>query len=192
MTIRCIALGLVATALLGCATPQAEVTPVAIAEAGVSATSEAGAVWLAADRPGLSNVGKDFLFVGPMTMNRDAVQRSYLWFAFGSTIDRRITGAPGRSMESVIIAVDGVLMTFDVEAWSAPPGGLPYVLPIEPELSFVALVTRSQLQRLASARAVEAYVLDGNGRSPAYRVARGDLSAWWRASGNGSLANALE
>ncbi|MEM7502404.1 MAG: hypothetical protein AAF417_10195 [Pseudomonadota bacterium] len=192
MTTRLTALGLVASSLLGCATPQSEVTPVAIAEAGVSATSDAGAVWLAADRPGLSNVGKDFLFVGPMTMNRDGLQRRYLWFALGSTIDRRITGAPGRSMESVIISVDGVPMTFDVETWSAPSGGLPYVLPIEPELNFVALVTRSQLERLGTARAVEAYVLDGDGRSPAYRVARGDLSAWWRAPGNGSLANAVE
>lgn len=178
---------LAAVLVSGCASSDVETTPVTNAESGVSATSDGGAVWLAADRPGLSNVGRDFLFVGPMTINRDAVQRRYLWFAFASTIDRRLTGAPDRPLESVIITVDGTPMTFDVDAWNAPSGTLPYELPITPTQSLVALVTRSQLKRLAAADDIEAYVLDGNARSPRYRLAKGNPAGWW-LTGEGSLA----
>ena len=167
--------------------PQADSSTASVAdntvETGVSPTSSRDAVWLAASRPGLSAVGKDYLFVGPMTVNRDGDRRSYLWFAVGTTIDRRLTGAPKPELESVVLVTDGTPMTFDLIAWDNSGASAPYPLTIDSYVSYAARVTASQMRQLAEADTLEAYVTDPNGRSPLYVVVEGNPGDWLVSSG---------
>ena len=160
-------------------------------EAGVSATGSNEAVWMATTRPGLSAVGKDYLFVGPMTVNRDGRRQRYLWFAIGTTIDRHLTGAPRQHHEAVVLLVDGTPMTFELTEWENTSRASPYPLSIRADVTYAARVTSSQVRRLAAARVIGAYVTDPSGRSPVYSVVRGDPGDWV-SSGSGSPADAGE
>ena len=153
-----------------------------ITDAGVSTTSSREAVWLAAPRRGLSAVGKDYLFVGPMTVNREGTRQTYLWFAVGTTIDRHLTGAHKPTLDTVVMLVDGTPMTFDLVAWDDASASSPYRPAIESYASYAARVTGSQVRQLASADTVEAYVTDLNGRSPIYVIVKGDPRAWLHAA----------
>ena len=168
--------------------PQADGSSAGVAgnpvETGVSPTSAHDAVWLAAPRPGLSAVGKDYLFVGPMTVNRDGSRQSYLWFAVGTTLDRRLTGAPKPELETVVLVADGAPMTFDLIAWDSTGPSAPYVSSIGSDAAYAARVTGSQMRQLAKADTLEAYVTDVNGRSPLYVVVDGNPADWLIAGGD--------
>ena len=153
-------------------------TPIAAIESGLSATSSDGVIWLAAGRPGLSAVGKDFLFAGPMTVNRNGVQRRYLWFALGTTVDRRLTGATELDLESVVLFVDDTPMSFELVPWNNAVEAQPYALPFASDKSYAARVTGSQIRALANAQHVEGYVTDPAGRSPTYTLVHGDPASW--------------
>ena len=149
-----------------------------VTEAGVSPLDSERAVWLAAPRPGLSVAGKDYLFVGPMRVNRDGVRQAYLWFGFGTTLDRRLTGAPKPELDAVVLMVDGAPMSFDLIAWDDGADASPYPLPIESDVSYAARVTASQMRQLAYAVDLGAYVTDAEGRSPLYSLVRGSPGDW--------------
>lgn len=135
-------------------------------------------LWMAAPRPGLSAVGKDFLFVGPMSENRSGRSQEYLWFAVGTTIDRRVTGSPQPVLDSVVLTIDGTPMTFDIVPWDQSTRPTPFELVIESYASYAARITDSQLSMLANAQSLEAYVTDADGRSPTYTVVVGEQQAW--------------
>lgn len=158
--------------------PQADTTPLAVIESGVSAVSPDGPIWLAAEQPGLSVVGKDFLFAGPMMVNREGQRRQYLWFALGSTIDRRITGAEDRMLQSVVFSVDGTLMTFELISWDVADQSQPYQVPYASEGRYAARVTQSQIRKIAGATTLEAYVTDRGSRSPRFELVHGVPASW--------------
>lgn len=176
-------LGLLAAALSACSylpLPGPKEAPVSVnvTETGVSPTSARSAVWLAAERPGLSAAAKDYLFVGPMTVNREGARRGYLWFGAGTTIDRHITGADKPVLDTVILVADGTPMTFDLIPWDNDPATSPYPLAIDQYASYAARVTASQLRQLGNATELGAYVTDVNGRSPLYQVVEGSAGDW--------------
>ncbi len=153
-------------------------SPASGAEVGISSIGSSSPVWLAAPRPGLSAVGKDYLFVGPMSVNQDGSAQTYLWLAVGTTIDRQLTGAAKPVLNTVVLRVDGTLMTFDLIPWN---NGSPYAPAINSYASYAARVTSSQIERLATAEVVDAYVTDANGRSPVYSVVAGEPGDWLRS-----------
>jgi len=149
-----------------------------IVESGVSVGGLTQAVWLAAARPGLSVAGKDYLFVGPMDVNREGTRRSYLWFAISTTIDRQLTGAPKRTLNTVVLMVDNIPMTFDLTPWDKSADSSPYSIPFASDASYAARITDSQIRQLARADALRAYVVDADGRSPVFNVVGGDRKKW--------------
>lgn len=180
----------VAMSVAGCAwLPGRDKVAPNITETGVSPTSTREAVWLAAERPGLSAVGKDYLFVGPMTVNREGARRSYLWFAVGTTIDRRITGADKPQLDTIVLLVDGTPMTFDLVPWDNSADASPYSLAIDSYVSYAARVTSSQVRQLADASMLQAYLTDENGRSPVYSVVQGQASDWVSYGRTAAAAN---
>ena len=168
--------------------PSRDTAPPNITETGVSPTSTRESVWLAAERPGLSAVGKDYLFVGPMTVNREGARRSYLWFAVGTTIDRHITGADKPQLDTIVLLVDDTPMTFDLVPWDNAADASPYPMAIDSYVSYAARVTSSQVRQLANASVLQAYLTDENGRSPVYSVVQGQASDWL-SYGRSSAAN---
>lgn len=133
---------------------------------------------LVAKRPTLSRVGKDYLFAMPVSVSGNSVSGTYLWFGFGSTTDRALTGAPLPDVSEVVLVVDGMPMTFDLQPWSAVAASEPFEHGVDHYASFGARVTRSQLLRIASAADLQAWVTNAKNRSPVYRMAAGDAADW--------------
>ncbi len=145
---------------------------------GISPIGQEKALWLAASRPGLSAAGKDFLFIGPMSVNRNGTAERYLWFGLSTTIDRPLTGAPPVETQTVILMVDGTPMTFELISWDTGAVATPYAVPVDGFASYAARVTVSQLRHVARANTVGAYVTNAEGRSPLFSPVDGSAAAW--------------
>ena len=145
---------------------------------GVSLARPKAPVRLLAPRPGLSAVGKDYLFAGPVSVSTSGNPQNYLWVALGSTIDRPHPGAPLPTFKTIVIAVDGSLMTFDLIPWSSASRSDPYELPVAVHASYAAKITNSQIRQLAQSQHLAAYVTDHNSRSPLYELSEGELADW--------------
>jgi hypothetical protein len=137
-------------------------------------------VHLITQRPALSAIGKDYLIVSPVTVNSSGSAQTFLWFALGSTIDRVITGAETPSFETIVLVVDGSMMTFDLIPWSEIATALPADVSIKTHASFASKITRNQLNRIAAANTLEAFVTDEDYRSPLYLYSQGVYSEWGR------------
>lgn len=145
---------------------------------GESMTKVREPIYLTATRPGLSQVGKDYLFASPVTVSGSGPVQSYLWFAVGSTIDRYLTGSPEPTLDTILLVVDGVPMTFDLVPWSTAAQYAPYKIDVKTQASYAARVTRSQLRVIANATELTAYVTSDDHRSPQYQLDQGELQAW--------------
>ena len=162
--------------LAGCASQQRAGS----SDEAVSLSHPPKPVALLAPRPGLSIVGKDYLFAAPVTVNRQGSLKNYLWFALGSTTDRVLTNTPEPTFDTIVLVVDGVPMTFDLTPWSEASGATPFEVGVHERAAYAARVTQSQVRRIASATHLEAYVTDADDRSPTYVFADGELGGWDR------------
>ena len=140
-------------------------------QSGESLTSTSEPTRFVAERPALSRVGKDYLYAAPVQVSGFDGPRTYLWFAVGSSIDRRITGAAIPDIRTIVLLVDDMPMTFDLESWSQVTASEPFVLDVEHYNSYGARVTGSQLRRIAAADSLRAFVADEDNRSPTFEIA---------------------
>jgi len=137
------------------------------------ASASGGVIWLATQRHGLSVVGKDYLFAGPMAVNRGGTSQRVLWLGTGTTIDRHITGAAKPELASIVFDIDGTPMSLDLQPWDVDAADTPFSPDIVSRRSYVARITASQLRTLGEADVLRAWVTDQNGRSPAYEIVKG-------------------
>ena len=130
-----------------------------------------------AARPALSDIGKDFLYVAPVTISGRGEPQQYLWFAVASTVDRQIVGSPVPDWQEIILLVDDTPMNFDLAPWSEASATEPFEPDMPVVRTFGTRVTQSQLRRIARAGNVQAYVAAGDLRSPVYALVSGSLQA---------------
>jgi hypothetical protein len=145
---------------------------------GESLTHAREPLRLVAIRPALSRVGKDYLFVAPVSVSGRGAPQDYLWFAFGSTLDRHLVGMEVPGVKTIVMVVDDMPMTFDLAAWPEVSTSRPFKLGVEHYLSFGAKITGSQLRRIAAATSLTAYVTNGANRSPSYQLSEGSFASW--------------
>lgn len=166
-------------ALTGCAGSQEyRMTSDLDEQTGISLTRPAAPLILAAPRPGLSDIGKDYLLTAPVTVSGLGPSQTYLWFGVGSSVDRKISGAEVPTWQSIILVVDGVAMTFDLVSWEQAAPSTPYESSTTLHGAYAAKVTNSQVQRIVNASRIEAFVTDESNRSPTYLLVNGELQAW--------------
>ncbi len=163
----------------GCANnPASPFTQYVDETSGESLTSTIEPTRFVTERPALSRVGKDYLYAAPVRVSAYDAPRTYLWLAIGSSIDRRITGAALPDVSTIVLLIDGMPMTFDLESWSEITSSEPFSLDVEHYTSYGARVTGSQLRRIAAAGSLQAYVADADKRSPTFIVASGMHQVW--------------
>lgn len=133
---------------------------------------------LATVQPWLSRVGKDYLLVAPVVVSGTDRNGQYLWLALGTTIDRTITNAAPRQFNRIVLVVDGMPMTFDLEHWQKTASSEPFKVSIKLTDSFSARLTDSQLKRIAGAETLSAYVTNAEHRSPEYGLVHGSPADW--------------
>lgn len=163
----------------GCVnTPDSPFAQLVDERSGESMTSTIEPTRFVAERPALSRVGKDYLYAAPVRVSGFDGSKTYLWFAVGSSIDRRITGAAIPDVNTIVLLVDDMPMTFDLEDWSRVTASEPFDLDVEHYTSYGTKVTGSQLRRIAAADSLRAFVADEENRSPTFTVADGIHADW--------------
>jgi hypothetical protein len=109
------------------------------------------------EQPGLASSGRDYVYVAPLVVNRGGERSCWLWFGVWSTVDRqaRNEDASPLRLGPFQIVVDGEPMDMEPQPAETHPTGIRQVLyetPVPPTQELLVPVTRSQLQRLGSAR----------------------------------------
>jgi hypothetical protein len=172
-----VAFGLMLAA--GCsATPPSSITQYVDDRSGESLTHATEPTRFVAERPALSRVGKDYLYAAPVRVSGFDAPTTYLWFAVGSSVDRRITGAPIPEVRTIVLLVDEMPMTFDLVSWNEVTASEPFELGVEHYTSYGARVTDNQLRRISAAETLNAYVANGENRSPTFAIADGLYEDW--------------
>lgn len=134
-----------------------------------------------------SRSGRDYLYLGPVSLNRQGLHEYYLWVGLASTIDRGYL-APARPTPTVLhVIVDDELMEFELRPWDALVGtryeSPEYPTRVAVRSDFVARVTLDQIERLTRAGIQSVYVADPSGQQTFSGWAPGDWSEFLRREG---------
>jgi len=99
---------------------------------GTTLLTEREPLIFARGQPQYSRSARDYVYLGPVEINRQGRREYYLWVGLASTIDRD-TGSTG-SGEVLFIESRGELMELPLEPWSALLAGLDHVDAYDPVL----------------------------------------------------------
>lgn len=144
---------------------------------GVTVVSMSEPIVLARRQPSLAEAARDYLYVGPVGLSERGRYQQYLWLGLASTIDRPLAAVGFPEPRGVVLLLDGVPMTLDIQDWPAQ-GTLPYEVSISAQRSLAARVTQSQLHRIANAAEIEAIVELDDGAYDRFARWNGDRRQW--------------
>lgn len=112
---------------------------------------------------------RDFVYLGPIEVNRMGRFEYFLWLGIWSTLDD-IYAEPNRDgFESITLFADGEPMTLDATGWTLDAIGVGdpvYVAPVSSAADVYYRVTMDQIRLLAEARDIE--ILTSSARARRY------------------------
>ena len=139
------------------------------------------------DDPRLAANVRDYLYMGPVVMNRMGKYSFYLWLGEWSTIDRmseRESSAGlrnnGKTIGQVVLLLDGVPMELDDSLDTVEKSRIiqpPYKSSVESMRAEYMRVSRDQLSRIAAAKNVVVRVNDA-GQLRVYRLWSGNTRSF--------------
>ena len=115
---------------------------------------------------------RDFVYMGPVEVNRMGARSHYLWLGIWSTIrdDERLS--PDRDgFESVVLFVDGEPFPLELAGWTLDAIGVSepvYVKPVASAADAYYHITLNQVRRLATAKRIDLRV--GAAKPRAYEL----------------------
>lgn len=124
---------------------------------GVTVTRSAVPLILYRDNSGYAAHARDFVYVGPLRVNRMGDYRYYLWLGIWSTIGDRDVSAQRDGFDSVVLFADGEPLRLDLAGWSDSAIGASepaYPKPVASSADAYYLVTLDQIRLLSEARDV--------------------------------------
>ena len=162
----------------GCAStsPRADIRQVFEASTGSNITYVKTPGAFVSEQPGLASSGRDYVYIAPLVINRGGERSCWLWFGVWSTVDRQARNEEASPLRlgSFQIVADGAPMDMESQSAEAHPTGIRqsiYATPVPPAQELLVAVTRSQPQRLGSARVLTVIDRPSDG---AARLWRGD------------------
>jgi hypothetical protein len=135
------------------------------------------------DRRLAANV-RDYLYVGPVEMNRMGKHSWYLWLGEWSTIDRVPSGQAAatadKDLDEVVVLLDGVPMELPDRLEAGDKSRIiqhPYDLPVASMRTAYMRVSRDQLNKIAAAKSIAIRVGDA-GAVRSYKLWSGNIDAF--------------
>ena len=168
----------VSLAAAGCASRQPAVDASLDRNTGWTVATTRAPALLARGAPRIAHGARDYVYLGPVQVNRMGLHELYLWVGLVSTIDRAPLGEQALAPEALTVVVDGVPMPLQLRPWSEDLPASPYQTPTPPYQILGARLSRDQVDRIANAQQVEVFVAAGNRQAVRYRVWRGDWPRW--------------
>ena len=124
-------------------------------ETAVTLTRSGVPLILYRDNSGYAAHARDFVYVGPLRVNRMGDYRYYLWLGIWSAIGGMDPTAQRDGFESVVLFADGEPLRLDIEGWTPSVIGAsesPYPKPVATAADAYYRVTLDQIRLISEAR----------------------------------------
>ncbi len=189
--VRLVAFALLAAyvgGLAGCAQTGATVVSRLDENTGVTVTRTSRPIVFYADDSARAAHARDFVYMGPVEINRMGEPRYYLWLGIWSTLSGDGPAVRRDGFETITIFADGEPVQLDVSAWSGDAIGVSgsvYVPPVASAADAYYEATIDQIRLIANSTSVR-IVTTGpdrtsyelwDGQRPAFEGVREFLSA---------------
>lgn len=125
---------------------------------GVTLTRSTAPVVLYRDNSGHAAYARDFVYLGPIEVNRQGRYTYYLWLGIWSTLDDASRWAQRDGFESIVLYADGEPLQLELAGWSADAIGASrpvFVKPVASAADAYYPVTVDQIRMIAEARDLE-------------------------------------
>lgn len=156
-------------------------------QTGATITTAAEPLVFARTDARYSRSGRDYVYIGPVSLNRQGLRDYYLWVGLGTTIDRGYL-APERPLPSKLhLIVGSELMEFELSSWEQSIGtrrdSPAYKTAVAVKTDLVSRVTLDQIERLTSGTIQSIYVSDPAGQQIFSSWASGSWSEFLQREG---------
>ena len=122
---------------------------------GVTLTRSTAPVVLYHDNSGHAAYARDYVYLGPIEVNRMGSYSYYLWLGIWSTLDDASRWTARDGFESVVLYADGEPLQLEVAGWSADSIGASrpvFTKPVASAADAYYAVTVDQIRMIAEAR----------------------------------------
>ena len=106
------------------------------------------------DSPGRAAFARDYVYFGPIEVNRSGSYRYYLWLGIWSTMQHIDGPEPRDGFEKVFLFVDGELLSLEIAGWTPATISASepvYVKPVASAVDAYYAVTVDQIRLIAEA-----------------------------------------
>jgi len=149
---------------------------------GITYVVQRDALVFARGQPQYSRSARDYLYLGPVEINRQGRREHFLWVGLGTTIDRGYLAAGHDSGDVLYLEINGELMAFPLQPWQERAPDLGHVEAYRPAVSIseslAAPVTLDQLGVLAATAWHDVYLAGEDQVVKRYVRWDEDSSAW--------------
>lgn len=125
---------------------------------GVTLTRATAPIVLYRDKSGRAAYARDFVYLGPIEVNRMGSYSYYLWLGIWSTLDNDSRSTQRDGFESIVLYADGEPLQLEIAGWSADAIGASrpvFVKPVASAADAYYAVTIDQIRMIAEARDLE-------------------------------------
>jgi hypothetical protein len=124
------------------------------ASTGITWTADPAPVVFARTEARYSRSARDYLYLGPVEVNRQGTRDYYLWIGIGTTLDRGYLAPTTPLPDKLYVDVGDEIIEFLLQPWRVltPMASteLVYLTPVDLQATLGARVTSSQIEKLAS------------------------------------------
>jgi len=162
---------LLASLLSGCAATGVPFEEILDPGTGVTITRSGRPVVLYRESAGRAAYARDFVYLGPLGVNRMGDHHYYLWLGIWSTLSTGVPGEERDGFESVTLFADGEPMQLPLAGWTADSIGASrdvYQKPVASAADAYYEVTLDQLRFIAGARSLR--LLASGPTAPTYEL----------------------
>lgn len=119
-----------------------------------------------------SRSARDYLYLGPVELNRQGSREYFLWVGAGTTLDRGYLAPAPDLPQSLLLSVRGEIMVLDLVPWQECIPGLADPVVYDPTVkvfaSLGARVSRQQLDLIGAESLESVRVADASGEVESY------------------------
>jgi hypothetical protein len=155
--------------MAGCGTSAPIVSEHLDPQTGATVTHGSTPLILYRDDSARAAYARDFVYIGPLSVNRMGEYRHFLWLGIWSSMDKQDVSAERDGFESIVIFADGEPLRLELEGWTLSSIGVSepvYNKPTATAADAYYPVTMDQIRLIASARDIR--LRTGAPRSDSY------------------------
>ena len=166
--------------MIGCATQRSgDVSSRLDTDTGVTYVTLARALGFADSQPQLTTSARDYVYLGPVEINRMGARQHFLWVGVATTIDRDLADATWPGTVAISFVLDGEPMVLPLQDWVATSrSSTPYDPPAPLLENLGVAVSVDQIALIARAKTLELRLHLANDRIRRFKPWGGNRRQW--------------